>query len=111
MQATKNSLSEFPYLPWTSLTYDEQAKGWTSFLSYDPHFALSLDNNYYSFNKGILYSHYSTGVRNVFYNYDYAKSFVEFVFNPNPNISKNFKTVNYEGSNGWQVEEFSSDIE
>jgi len=112
MQANKyNAVAGLWDLPWTSITYDEQVKGWTSFLSYDPSFALSLDNNYYSFNKGILYNHYTTGNRNVFYNYDYTPSFVEFVFNPNPNVSKNFKTVNYEGSNGWQVDTFSSDIE
>ena len=35
----------------------------------------------------------------------------EFIFNANPSIIKNFKTVNYEGSNGWQVESFLSDAE
>lgn len=117
LQATKNTLNLFDSndnpinVLWPSVSYDEQVKGWTSFLSYDPSFALSLDNSYYSFNKGILYSHYTTGDRNVFYDYNYAHSFVEFIFNPNPNIAKNFKTINYEGSNGWQVDAFSSDIE
>jgi len=117
LQNTKNSLVLYGPdgadigLPWPSITYDDDVRGWTSFLSYNPTRAFSLDNDYYSFNKGILYSHYTTGERNVFYDYQPARSRVEFVFNPNPNISKNFKTVNYEGSNGWQVEQFISDVE
>ena len=33
-----------------------------------------------------------------------------FLFNPSPSLSKVFKTVNYEGSNGWQVDSFVSDL-
>jgi hypothetical protein len=31
------------------------------------------------------------------------------VFNDNVSVAKNFKTVNYEGDNGWQVDTFISD--
>jgi hypothetical protein len=31
------------------------------------------------------------------------------VFNPNVSVSKVFQTVNYEGSNGWQIDNFISD--
>jgi hypothetical protein len=34
---------------------------------------------------------------------------ITFVFNPNVAASKNFKTVSYEGSSGWQVSSFVSD--
>ena len=34
---------------------------------------------------------------------------LSFIFNPQPNLSKVFKTVNYEGSNGWQVNSIVSD--
>ncbi len=34
---------------------------------------------------------------------------ITFVFNPSVAASKNFKTVSYEGSNGWQVNSFVSD--
>jgi hypothetical protein len=34
---------------------------------------------------------------------------ITFVFNPSVAASKNFKTVSYEGSNGWQVDSFVSD--
>ena len=36
-------------------------------------------------------------------------SSVQFVFNPEPNFIKTFKTVNYEGSNGWEISDFKSD--
>ena len=35
-------------------------------------------------------------------------STVQFVFNPNPSTSKVFKTINYEGSNGWEVTNFNA---
>jgi len=34
---------------------------------------------------------------------------ITFIFNPSVGSSKNFKTVSYEGSNGWQVDSFVSD--
>ena len=34
---------------------------------------------------------------------------ITFVFNPSVAASKNFKTISYEGSNGWQVNSFVSD--
>ena len=34
---------------------------------------------------------------------------ITFVFNTNPSANKVFKTVNYEGDNGWQVDSFISE--
>tara|TARA_X000001382_G_C3168635_1_gene178741 strand:- start:337 stop:2007 length:1671 start_codon:yes stop_codon:yes gene_type:complete len=47
-------------------------------------------------------------IRNKFYGVNNASS-IKFIFNPQPNLSKVFKTVNYEGSNGWQVNSIVSD--
>tara|TARA_R110002012_G_scaffold4583_4_gene21014 strand:+ start:8415 stop:10367 length:1953 start_codon:yes stop_codon:yes gene_type:complete len=56
-----------------------------------------------------LWRHYDASVnRGNFYGANYPSS-ITFVFNPNPTNSKTFKTVGYEGSNGWQVDTFSSD--
>ena len=56
-----------------------------------------------------LWRHYDNSVnRSNFYGVDYPSS-ITFVFNPNPTNSKSFKTIGYEGSNGWQVDTFSSD--
>jgi hypothetical protein len=38
-------------------------------------------------------------------------SSITFIFNANPSITKNFNTVSYEGSNGWEADYFISDTE
>tara|TARA_R100000353_G_scaffold61634_1_gene48714 strand:- start:9450 stop:10937 length:1488 start_codon:yes stop_codon:yes gene_type:complete len=97
-----------------TLTWDENIKGWTSFFTYKPDHMFSLGNKFYSVKFGSLYEHYSlAGTRNRFYPNDggtIQPSSITFVFNPNVSISKNFKTVDYEGSNGWQINSFVSDL-
>ena len=46
--------------------------------------------------------------RNTFYGVS-SNSSITFVFNPKVSMSKVFKTINYEGSNGWEVSSFKSD--
>ena len=56
-----------------------------------------------------LWRHYDTSVnRGNFYGTDNRTS-ITFVFNPNPTISKTFNTIGYEGSNGWDVNQYLSD--
>tara|TARA_E500000305_G_C4025419_1_gene241472 strand:+ start:1299 stop:2996 length:1698 start_codon:yes stop_codon:yes gene_type:complete len=91
-----------------TLTFDEQAKGWTSFYSYTPIFINSLNSSFYSTTKNQVWLHYDPLVaRNSFYNNQYDSS-ITFLFNEMPSIKKNFLTVNYEGTNGWEVNSFSS---
>ena len=98
-----------------TLGYDEQIKGWTSFYSYKPDFMGSLKNNFFSFIDSNIYQHYDESVsdgRGKFYGATTpAESFVEFIFNPNPSIVKNFNTIAYEGNNGWEVDSYVSDFE
>ena len=92
-----------------TLTFDENVKGWTSFFSYKPDQVISLRSDFYSLNSGKLYKHNSNDVaRGDFYG-ETNNTSIQFVFNPRVSLSKVFKTVNYEGSNGWQVTNFSSD--
>ena len=73
----------------------------------------SLKNTFFSTNSGEIYQHYfegSSNNRNTFYGVT-SKSSITFVFNPTPSINKNFLTVGYEGSNGWQAESFISDLQ
>jgi len=94
---------------YNTLTFDEGVKGWTSFFSYKPDQVLSLRSDFYSLHNGKLWKHYSTDVnRGNFYNTNNSTS-IQFVFNPKVSMSKVFKTINYEGSNGWQVTSFNSD--
>ena len=106
--------------PYKTVSFDEAINGWPSFFSYNPSSALSLKSNFYSAGPSLLstnvdpdtaglYQHYiSSQPRCNFYGKD-NKASIEFIFNPKVSISKVFKTINYEGSNGWQVDSFISD--
>ena len=91
-----------------TLSFDERASGWTSFYTYKPGFIFSLKNNYYTISDSELYRHYSSNVRNQFYGVD-NNSNITFVFNTSPSVVKNFKTINYEGDSGWEVNFLESD--
>ena len=98
-----------PVQDYKTLSFDESIKGWTSFFTYKPDHLFSLKNKLYTMKDGDLWEHYSTSVnRGSFYGVT-SKASVTFVFNPNVSASKVFKTISYEGSNGWQVDSFVSD--
>tara|TARA_R100001460_G_scaffold39995_1_gene74953 strand:+ start:3700 stop:5433 length:1734 start_codon:yes stop_codon:yes gene_type:complete len=98
-----------------TLGYDEQIRGWTSFYSYKPVLMGSLKNNFFTFIDSNIYQHYDETVsdgRCKFYGAATpAEAFVEFIFNPNPTVVKNFNTIAYEGNNGWEVDSYVSDFE
>ena len=79
-----------------TLSFDERVDGWTSFKSFIPENGFSLNNIYYTYKNGELYSHDSE-IRNTFYN-TATPSSVKFIFNDFPQSVKSFKTLNYEGS-------------
>ncbi len=83
-------------------TFDEGVLGWTSFSSYKPSHAFSLSNVFYTFNSGKLYQHY-LGPYARFYGVTYGSD-VTIVLNSQPSVVKNFKTINYEGGPGWELE-------
>ena len=98
----------------STLNFDEKAKGWVSFFDYVPDWMFSLRNNFYSVKtkegKAGLYRHYSNKVpRGQFYNEQNPTS-ITFIFNPNSTNSKSFNTIAYEGSSGWQLDSFTSDL-
>ena len=76
---------------------------------------VTLANNDFLTFGGVaqLWKHYDQNVpRGSFYGKTgiNAQSNITFVFNPNPTNSKTFQTIAYEGSNGWQVDSFLSDL-
>ena len=96
-----------------TLSFDEGVLGWPTFYSYRPGEMFSLKNTFFTTKSGEVYQHYFEGGgnnRNNFYGVT-SKSSITFVFNPQPNVNKNFLTVGYEGSNGWQAESFISDLQ
>ena len=94
---------------YNTLAFSERVSGWTTFYTYRPTFIFSLKSNFYTAKNGSLYLHYDEQANaNEYYGLS-SDSSIEFVFNANPSTNKNFKTINYEGSSGWQVDSFISD--
>ena len=97
----------------TTITYKEDIKGWVSFKSFTPENAISMANDYYTFNNGELWKHHDETVpRNTFYNVDpltddiNAQSSITVVLNDDPGVIKAFNTLNYEGSQS-KIDKFS----
>jgi len=94
-----------------TLSYSEQAQGWTSFFSYIPDMMIGMNSYFYSFKNGDLYRHNSNVSRNTFYKewFDkinqpllaYNPSTVTAVFNIEPMTVKTFKTIATYGSDPW----------
>tara|TARA_R100001594_G_scaffold1168_1_gene4878 strand:- start:463 stop:1980 length:1518 start_codon:yes stop_codon:yes gene_type:complete len=93
---------------WT-LAWDDRVAGWTTFFNYIPTNMFSCIGRFYSTAGGGVWQHYTNSLRNSYYNEPSDTSYVKFVFNPEPNLVKTFKTINYEGSNGWDVVQLVSD--
>tara|TARA_R110001592_G_scaffold42641_1_gene138432 strand:+ start:5213 stop:6784 length:1572 start_codon:yes stop_codon:yes gene_type:complete len=96
---------------YNTLAFDESVLGWTSFFSYKPTFITSLISSFYSFFNGKMYLH-NSGSYGKYYDFIY-NSDVTVVLNSEPSAVKNFKTINYEGANGWELQSMvasSSDV-
>jgi len=96
-------------ISYSTVCFDDTINGWVSYYTYKPDFLISLKNSFYSFNSGKIYKHYVNLPSNygVFYG-DAKESNIQFVFNDQPSVVKNFQTVSYEGDNGWEVDTFVS---
>ena len=90
------SIEGYEYFQKT-LSFSEQAKGWVSFKSFFPEFGLSINNEYYTWDKGNMYQHHQNNTRNNFYGIQY-KSTIDILFNDSPEVVKSFTALNYEGS-------------
>ena len=98
---------------YNTLSFDESVRGWTSRYSYAPQVMFSLGANFYSVQKTgndlKLWKHYDTRAsRGSFYGVNGGAN-VTFILNAEPVRSKTFKTIGYEGSNGWKLLSLSSD--
>jgi len=85
-----------------TVAFDESVLGWTSFFSYQPTYITSLVSKFYSFYNGKIYQH-NLGNYGTFYGVT-SDSNVTVVLNSKPSVVKNFKTVNYEGAMGWELQ-------
>jgi len=100
-----------------TIAFDEDINGWVSFFDYKPVQMFSMINKYYTvgasgtINSTELYQQYYRNNANDTHGLFYGtrhKSNVTFVFNPQPDVMKNFNTISYEGSNGWEVTSYIS---
>ena len=94
----------------TTISYSENAKGWSSFKSFIPERGISINNNYYTFQQGKMWIHHydkgsgtatnaPNGIHkaNNFYGVQYDSSITP-VFNDVPSAVKSFTTLNYGGT-------------
>lgn len=88
-----------------TVSFKENVAGWPSRKSYIPESGISLNNMYYTFKNGEMYSH-DNEVRNNFYGIQYNSS-IKLIFNDNPDVVKSFKTLNYEGSQPYWKQDLS----
>ena len=84
----------------TTISFSEKVKGWTSRKSFIPESGVSLNNSYYTFASGDMWRHGSTSGYSSFYG-TFKEPMFKFIFNDHPSIVKNFRTLNYEGSQAY----------
>jgi len=96
----------------STVNYDEEVNGWVSFHSFKPLVIKSLNDSLFTFDNYEMYQHYfDKGLnRTEYYGTRYGAN-ITFIFNDEPHVVKNFLTVDYEGSNGWQCDSIESDVE
>ena len=86
-----------------TLGYELDVQGWPSFMSFIPEGGISLNNKFYTWKNGQLWLHNSNTVtRNNFYGTQY-NSEVAVIFNDEPSSVKEFLTLSYEGTDGWEA--------
>lgn len=93
-----------------TLAFDERAGGWVSFYTYKATHGVSLKNEFYTYHLSNLYrQHDETVARGNFYDATYNDpSYVKLLFNMEPSSVKTFLTLDYEGTTGWSMTNFST---
>ena len=88
---------------YSTSVFDETTLGWTSFFDYRPSYVTSIKSSLYSFLGGSIFLHNVPNKYGTYYGVAYPST-VTLLLNANPSVVKNFKTVNYEGSDGWALQ-------
>ena len=105
LQSTENLIEGLKAGSPVTLSFNESVRGWTSFKSFIPQSGISLSGDYYTFSNGQPWKHHSdVEVRNTFYG-EYYNSDVTVILNDSHSSVKNFKTIEYEGSQS-KIEQF-----
>ena len=103
---------------YNTLSFEEATNGWVSFYDYKPSSGFSSQGKFFTTNGTSIWEHYVLQTkaappvevpRNSFYGVASLPSTLKFVINPDPTRVKTFNTVNYEGTNGWEITSLVSD--
>ena len=85
--------------------FKEEVQGWSSFASYVPEQGVSINDEFYTFKNGEIWSH-DNETRNNYYGFQY-ESKVNLLINEMPDVVKSYKTLNYEGSQAYWIQNIS----
>ena len=89
--------------------FSEEVSGWTGTWEVGPEMGITLNNTYYTVKNGVLHAHDDAVNRNSWYGNAAVDSSVTFVFNDEPSAIKKFKTLSYEGEDGWVASVIETD--
>ena len=81
----------------STLSYQEAVDGWVGRFSFLKEQGVSINNKYYTFKEGRIWEHKANTLFNNFYGIQYDSQFT-VLLNDAPYSVKNFKTLNYTGS-------------
>ena len=104
-RVTPNSLDES--VVDKTITFSESVNGWVSFKDYIQESGFSLNNRYVTFKDGDAYRHHNSGSSGL--HGSAYKSSVTLLLNSNPGSIKNFRTLNYQGQDGWEADAITTD--
>jgi hypothetical protein len=91
--------------------FNEMVKGWTSRYSFVPENGISLNANYFTFKNGNIWLHnVEDRIKNNFYNTQYSSK-VTLFFNQDSSVVKKFKTLGYEGDEGWTANYIKTNLQ
>lgn len=94
-----------------TLGFSEINNGWTSFYSFIPEDMIHMKSDFFTFKNGNIYRHnVDANTRNRFYGQFYPSE-VETIINQEPEVVKNFRTLNLEGSSAFWRAEFTTDLD
>ena len=106
-----------------TISFSENVGGFTSLKSFIPENGISISGDYYTFYNGEVWKHTVNTLRNNYYGTQYDSK-IKFIFNDEPSVVKNFKTLNYEGttsrsynddgvlkSSGWYSDSIETDLQ
>jgi len=81
-----------------TVAYQPQLDGFTSFFSYQPEWAIGMNNYLYTFKNGQIWKHYVNPLRNKYYGGGATYSTIDICFNDSPTEVKMFKTFSFSGN-------------